>query len=87
VPETVGAAVQQMEAYRATFVTVHGNDPTMEAAVKTKGSVKVLAVTALTSLDGWDLVDMGFQVDADALVLSRARRALEAGYDGVISSG
>ena len=30
---------------------------------------------------------MGFDCDVDQLVLSRARRALEAGCDGVVSSG
>jgi orotidine-5'-phosphate decarboxylase len=47
----------------------------------------VLAVTALTSLDRGDLDDLGFAVDVDALVLSRARRALALGCDGVVSSG
>jgi orotidine-5'-phosphate decarboxylase len=49
--------------------------------------MQVLAVTALTSLDQGDLDDLGFQCDARTLVLSRARRALEAGCDGVVSSG
>jgi orotidine-5'-phosphate decarboxylase len=49
--------------------------------------LKILAVTALTSLDQGDLDDLGFQCDAGALVLSRARRALELGCDGVVSSG
>jgi orotidine-5'-phosphate decarboxylase len=49
--------------------------------------VKVLAVTALTSLDRGDLDDLGFKCDVRELVLSRARRALEAGCDGVVSSG
>ena len=34
-----------------------------------------------------DLDDLGFQCDVEKLVLSRARRALEAGCDGVVSSG
>jgi orotidine-5'-phosphate decarboxylase len=49
--------------------------------------VKILAVTVLTSLDRGDLDDFGFSVDVERLVLSRARRAMEAGCDGVISSG
>jgi len=44
-------------------------------------------VTALTSLDRGDLDDLGFACDAQALVLSRARRALDAGCDGIVSSG
>jgi len=60
----------------------------MEAAAENKGDdLKVLAVTVLTSLDRGDLDDLGFDCDVEALVLSRARRALETGCDGVISSG
>ena len=87
VPATVGAAVAGIARRGATFLTVHGNQAIMEAAAANKGSVKILAVTALTSLDRGDLDDLGFDCDVEALVLSRARRALEAGCDGVISSG
>jgi len=87
VPETVGAAVRGLRNRGVTFATVHGNQPILEAAGKEKGEVKILAVTALTSLDQGDLDDLGFQCDIQKLVLSRARRALEAGCDGVISSG
>jgi orotidine-5'-phosphate decarboxylase len=67
---------------------VHGNQAIMEAAAANKGEhLKVLGVTVLTSLDRGDLDDLGFDCDVSALVLSRARRALEAGCDGVISSG
>ena len=62
-----------------TFTTVHGNDGILEAACREKGDLKILAVTVLTSLDRGDLDDLGFQVDVADLVLSRARRALDAG--------
>ncbi len=88
IPATVGSAVRQLQDRGATFVTVHGNQSIMEAAATNKGAhLKVLAVTVLTSLDRGDLDDLGFACDVDALVLSRACRALEAGCDGVISSG
>jgi len=87
VPATVGAAVRQLCNRGVTLTTVHGNQAIMEAAAAAKGDVKVLAVTVLTSLDRGDLDDLGFKCDVEALVLSRARRALEAGCDGVISSG
>jgi orotidine-5'-phosphate decarboxylase len=87
VPETVAAAVRALARHDVTFATVHGNQAMMEAAGKEKGRVKILAVTALTSLDRGDLDDLGFRCDVEQLVLSRARRALEAGCDGVISSG
>jgi len=44
-------------------------------------------VTALTSLDRGDLDDLGFQCDVHDLVLSRAKRALQIGCDGIVSSG
>jgi len=87
VPATVGAAVRNLAARGATFATVHGNQSIMEAAAENKGELKVLAVTVLTSLDRGDLDDLGFDCNVEELVLSRARRAFEAGCDGVISSG
>jgi orotidine-5'-phosphate decarboxylase len=88
IPATVGSAVRQLKDRGASFVTVHGNQSIMEAAAENKGNqLKVLAVTVLTSLDRGDLDDLGFDCDVGALVLSRAKRALESGCDGVISSG
>ena len=87
IPATVAAAVRQLAKQDVNFCTVHGNDGMMRAAAQAKGDMQILAVTALTSLDQGDLDDLGFQCDARTLVLSRARRALEAGCDGVVSSG
>lgn len=88
VPETVRSAVRALAGSGATFATVHGNQAIMEAAAKDKGDqLKILAVTVLTSLDRGDLDDLGFACDVDKLVLSRARRALETGVDGIVSSG
>tara|TARA_B100000959_G_scaffold287569_1_gene374263 strand:- start:20939 stop:21652 length:714 start_codon:yes stop_codon:yes gene_type:complete len=88
IPATVGSAVRQLKDRGVSFVTVHGNQAIMEAAVENKGDkLKVLAVTALTSLDRGDLDDLGFDCNIEELVLSRARRALEAGCDGVVASG
>jgi orotidine-5'-phosphate decarboxylase len=87
VPETVRLAVAQLKNRGVSFATVHGNDGMLRAAVSEKSGVKILAVTVLTSLDDNDLKDLGFACDARTLVLSRAKRALEIGCDGVISSG
>lgn len=87
VPETVKLAVAQLRNRGVTFATVHGNDGMLRATASEKGDVKILAVTVLTSLDQADLNDLGFQCSVEQLVLSRARRALAVGCDGVISSG
>jgi len=87
IPATVAAAVRQLAKHEVDFCTVHGNDSMLKAAAHAKGNMQVLAVTALTSLDQGDLDDLGFKCDARTLVLSRARRALALGCDGVVSSG
>ena len=87
IPHTVGKAVQQLNRYKVRFASVHGNDSIMRAAAEAKGDIGILAVTVLTSLDKGDLDDLGFQCDVQELVLSRARRAMHYGCDGVVASG
>jgi orotidine-5'-phosphate decarboxylase len=87
IPATVGRAIKALSSKGVDLATIHGNDSIMQAAAEAKGDLKVLAVTALTSLDRGDLDDLGFQCDVSDLVLSRAKRALQIGCDGVVSSG
>ncbi len=87
VPETVKLAVRALKDRGVAFTTVHGNDAMLRAAVDAAEGLKILAVTALTSLDQGDMKDLGFECSVADLVLSRARRALEIGCHGVISSG
>jgi len=87
VPATVGRAVARLNGRGIRFTTVHGNDAMMQAAAEAKKDFQVLAVTVLTSLDRGDLDDLGFDCDVEQLVVSRARRAVEYGCDGVIASG
>ena len=87
VPATVSKAVKRLSKRGAYFTTIHGNQSMMEAAAAEKGDLKILAVTALTSLDQGDLNDMGFTCDVQELVVSRAKRALSSGCDGIVASG
>jgi orotidine-5'-phosphate decarboxylase len=87
IPETVNRAIKALSSKNVDMASIHGNDSIMKAAAKDKGDLKVLAVTALTSLDRGDLDDLGFQCDVQSLVLSRAKRALTTDCDGIVSSG
>jgi orotidine-5'-phosphate decarboxylase len=91
IPETVEASVKKLVGRGASFATVHAHENMIRAAVKGRGEhkdLKILAVTVLTSLDSSDLREMGVpDVDVKQLVLARARRMLQAGCDGVVSSG
>ena len=87
VPATVSKAIKRLSKRGAYFTTIHGNQSMMEAAAAEKGDLKVLAVTALTSLDRGDLDDLGFDCAVEDLVISRARRAYDSGVDGIVASG
>ncbi len=88
---TVENAVRGVAQYDLDFLTVHGDPYVVHGAVKGRGDsqMKILAVTFLTSLTRTDLnralIKKG-RPSIEGLVVERAKRALEAGADGVITS-
>ena len=86
IPETVAHAVSQLRNRGATFVTIHGNEPIIRAAVAEKGDLNILAVTVLTSFDESDMRDMGLTCSIEDFVLMRAKKAIRLGCDGVVAS-
>src|SRR6185295_18367847 len=58
---TVARGVESIAKSGATFVTVHGYPQTMKAAIEGRGSssLKILAVTVLTSYNNTDLQEAG----------------------------
>src|SRR6195256_3458542 len=83
--ETVKRAVAQVAKVGADFLTVHGSRAVMAAAAEGRGaagsasSLKLLAVTVLTSFDETDLLQMGYPCDVSSLVELRVRNAMDAG--------
>lgn len=87
IPETVKLAVAQIRNHGVSLATIHGNDAIIKAALEEKGDLQLLAVTVLTSFGEDDLRAMGMTQSIEDLVYFRAKRALELGCDGVVSSG
>ena len=86
---TVEHAVRGIARYDIDFLTVHGDPHVVRAAKEgaSKSNIKILAVTILTSLDRDDLdANLMKAGDIRHLVIERAKRAFEAGADGVIAS-
>ncbi len=84
---TVGKGVESVAKLGATFLTVHAYPQTMKAAVQARGpSLKILAVTVLTSYDQNDLAEAGYAGSVADLVMKRARQAKEIGIDGLVCS-
>ncbi len=88
IPTTVQKAAAVLGGSGCDFLTVHGEPQVMAAAVRGRGasSLKILAVTVLTSLADADLEDMGYGEGTRALVERRIHQAIAAGCDGVIAS-
>ncbi len=88
IPQTVAKGVAMAARRGVSFVTVHGDEAIIAAAVQARGdsALKVFAVTVLTSLDDAALAGMGYAVPARSLVRMRAARAVACGCDGVIAS-
>ena len=94
VPETVTRATRAAAGMGVSLLTVHGDGPTVRAAVAGRDAaraanpnLKLLAVTVLTSFNAQDIKDIGFAVPLEELVRRRAKKAHEAGCDGVVASG
>jgi orotidine-5'-phosphate decarboxylase len=94
IPATVRRAAANCASSGAAMFTVHagGGRSMLEAAVEgasdgARAAVpRVLAVTVLTSLDRAALEELGFEREADQLVVSWARLAQRSGLAGVVAS-
>jgi orotidine-5'-phosphate decarboxylase len=87
VPATVRGAVANLARSGAYCCTLHGVSSIYKSVVPVKGDMRLLAVTVLTSFDQSDVQELGWSGPVEELVSLRARRAIEAGIDGLICSG
>ncbi len=85
---TVARGVESVAKLGATFLTVHAYPQTMKAAVEGRAgsSLKILAVTVLTSYDDGDLHAAGYRLGVSDLVEARAQQAQVLGVDGIVCS-
>jgi orotidine-5'-phosphate decarboxylase len=85
---TVARGVESVAKLGATFLTVHAYPQTMKAAVEARAgsSLKILAVTVLTSYDDGDLHAAGYRLSVADLVEARAQQAQVLGVDGLVCS-
>jgi orotidine-5'-phosphate decarboxylase len=85
---TVTKGVESVAQLGATFLTVHAYPQTMKAAVEGKrgSTLRILAVTVLTSYDDADLAAAGYELNVKELAAARAAQARDTGIDGLICS-
>jgi orotidine-5'-phosphate decarboxylase len=85
---TVQKGVESVAELGATFLTVHAYPQTMKAAVEGRGgsTLRILAVTVLTSYDDADLAAAGYDMSVSELAVARAQQARDIGVDGLVCS-
>jgi orotidine-5'-phosphate decarboxylase len=85
---TVTKGVESVAQLGATFLTVHAYPQTMKAAVEGKrgSTLRILAVTVLTSYDDADLAAAGYDMSVGELAAARAQQARDTGIDGLVCS-
>ena len=85
---TVTKGVESVAQIGATFLTVHAYPQTMKAAVEGKqgSTLRILAVTVLTSYDDADLAAAGYDMSVGELAAARASQARDTGVDGLVCS-
>jgi orotidine-5'-phosphate decarboxylase len=88
IPETVSRAVARVAETGIRFLTVHAVASVMRAAAAAKqgSTLQLLGVTVLTSFGPEDMEDLGYDGSIAELVERRARKAMELGIDGVVTS-
>jgi orotidine-5'-phosphate decarboxylase len=88
IPNTVAEGTAAVARIGAAFLTVHAYPQTLRAAVEGRAgsSLKILGVTALTSMSAADFADAGYERPVEDLVRLRAKAAHAIGADGVIAA-
>ncbi|HLN47562.1 MAG TPA: orotidine-5'-phosphate decarboxylase [Magnetospirillaceae bacterium] len=93
IPNTVGAGIRSLARHRPQLLTVHssGGADMLAAAARARdeanaagASLRLLAVTVLTSLSKDELVGAGEDLDPHELVAVRAELAANCRIDGVV---
>jgi orotidine-5'-phosphate decarboxylase len=86
---TVAKGVESVARLGASFLTVHAYPQTMHAAVdgRADSTLRLLAVTVLTSYDDADLAAAGYDFTVPELVGERAAQARDIGLDGLVCAG
>ncbi len=91
IDNTIAEGVESILAMGVDWLTLHAYPKAMRAAVAVRdrapqGRTKLLGVTVLTSMDDGDLGAAGYAGRVEDLVLARAKDAVAARMDGIVSS-
>ena len=88
IPNTCVSAIKAIKDLKINYLTIHISSGlrALKAAKKVSGSIRLVGVTILTSLDNKELNEIGFNKNVKKLVLQQARLAKKAKLDAIVCS-
>ena len=88
IPNTCSSAIKAVKDLRLNYLTIHISSglKALKDAKKVCGSIKLIGVTVLTSLDNKSLREIGFNQDIEKLIFHQAKLAAKAKLDGIVCS-
>ena len=88
IPNTCASTIKAVKDLKLNYITIHISSglKAIQAAKKVAGSIKLIGVTILTSLDKKSLKEIGFSKEIKKLVLHQAKLAARAKLDAIVCS-
>ena len=88
IPNTCASTIKAIKDLKVNYLTIHISSglQALRAAKKVSGSMRLVGVSILTSLDNTELKKIGFNKDIKKLVLNQAKLANKARLDAIVCS-
>jgi len=88
IPNTCVSAIKAIKDLKVNYLTIHISSglQALKAAKKISGSIRLVGVSILTSLDNKELKEIGFNKKVENLVLHQAKLAKKAKLDAIVCS-
>ncbi len=88
IPNTCASAIKAVKDLKFNYITIHISSGlnSLKVAKKVSGSLKLVGVTILTSLDNKSLKEIGFDKNIKKIVLLQAKLAARAKLDAIVCS-
>ena len=88
IPNTCASTIKAIKDLKVNYLTIHISSglQALQAAKKVSGSMRLVGVSILTSLDNKELKKIGFNKNVKKLVLNQAKLANKAKLDAIVCS-
>ena len=88
IPNTCASTINAIKDLKVNYLTIHISSglQALRAAKKVSGSIRLVGVSILTSLDNKELKEIGFNKNVKKLVLKQAKLANKAKLDAIVCS-